>query len=357
MVTFHLNDLNLYTVSDKYYQVNDGSCKDSFVTAGFDTLAENPPVKLTQDYYECVARPLSAVFDSLGIAAGNTATMVPLGLLCLLPVLYMYLQASDKLPPKEEYTTEERRAASEALALLMLRFRDGKTRGMKQKGVLAQLTAELVQSAKVESGFPDSDDDSDDEEDDLDLSGRASQASPVRRSISRRGSKRKTAEELELDRKLLAQQELRHHRRSLIFIQKRGDSVDGETAQKRPSAKKSGRRSDAAALRQKLKRQSALNGGSNSTWGWLGWSSGEKATTNPMATSDDVEMGPASASKRRSQIESGDILLLNYGKATAGRRTVSAMASEEVCVNGMYIVIVYNFMLYTMCRWKIISRT
>ena len=195
-MSFHLNDEYLYTVSDSYYQVSNGSCQNTFLVDGFEKLAEEPPVKLTQDYYQCVATPYSALFDSLGIAAGNTATIVPIGLLCLLPLLYMYLQATDKLPPKEEYTADERRAASEALALLMLRYRDGKTRGMKSKGVLAQLTAELVQSAKTESGFPDSDDDSDDEDDDGDDAPKT-QRPPLRRSLS---GKRKSVEELEIDK-------------------------------------------------------------------------------------------------------------------------------------------------------------
>ena len=43
----------------------------------------------------------------MGIASGNTATLVPVVMLCALPLLYMYLQATGSVPPKEEYTNEE----------------------------------------------------------------------------------------------------------------------------------------------------------------------------------------------------------------------------------------------------------
>jgi hypothetical protein len=54
-----------------------------------------------------------------------------------------------------------------ALGLQLLRFRDGKTRGIKANGVLMALGKELIKAAKAEGGYPDSDDsDSDDEDDD-----------------------------------------------------------------------------------------------------------------------------------------------------------------------------------------------
>lgn len=49
------------------------------------------------------------------------------------------------------------------LAMLMLRLRDGKTRGMKQNGVLLQMAKELIAAAKEEGGYPDSDDEDEEE--------------------------------------------------------------------------------------------------------------------------------------------------------------------------------------------------
>ena len=101
---------------------------------------------------------------------------------------------------------DERQAAADALALIMLRIRDGKTRGMKPNGMLMQLTKELVQSSKVDgeqadrylglqsfiifkyvyvwaAGFPDSDDEEDDDDDD-DESQRRSDSAKAKNKVS-----------------------------------------------------------------------------------------------------------------------------------------------------------------------------
>ena len=48
--------------------------------------------------------------------------------------------------------------------MLLLRLRDGKTRGIKKGGVLDQLTRELIAAAKEEGGYPDSDDEEEEDE-------------------------------------------------------------------------------------------------------------------------------------------------------------------------------------------------
>jgi hypothetical protein len=50
------------------------------------------------------------------------------------------LKLSGNLPPKKEYTKEDLASAMETLALLMLRIRDGKVRGIVRNGVLKKLT-------------------------------------------------------------------------------------------------------------------------------------------------------------------------------------------------------------------------
>ncbi len=39
-------------------------------------------------------QPQTALFNALGIASGNAATMVPLLMMCFLPLVYVYLQVS-----------------------------------------------------------------------------------------------------------------------------------------------------------------------------------------------------------------------------------------------------------------------
>jgi len=92
--------------------------------------------------------------------------LVPLLMTMLLPFVYLYLHNSSDKPMKKEYEEEEVLAASGALALMVLRIRDGKTRDTIANGVLRKLTKELILSAQSEGGYPDSDDDDVDSGDD-----------------------------------------------------------------------------------------------------------------------------------------------------------------------------------------------
>ena len=169
VIMFNTFDDKTHSVSDFHYQVFHPACEDTFTVSNeaWDNLMESTPLPLVERYYSCKPFVFDAMFNSLGIAAGNTATMVPLLCICFLPVLYMYLQASGRVPPKAEYTPSELDAAIKALSLIMLRIRDGKLRGIKKGSVLNSLTKDLISAAKAEGGYPDSDDDSDsdDEED------------------------------------------------------------------------------------------------------------------------------------------------------------------------------------------------
>jgi hypothetical protein len=125
----------------------------------------NAPVQLTQDYFECYNDEFNAFLNALGIATGNTSLAVPATMIILLPVIYLILVLLRKNPPREEYNARDKNQALEVFSILLLRLRDGKSRGIKPTGVLSQLTKEIISAAKEESGFPDSDDeyDSDDE--------------------------------------------------------------------------------------------------------------------------------------------------------------------------------------------------
>ena len=56
---------------------------------------------------------------------------------------------------QDEYTNEELLSASNAFALIMLRIRDNKTKGVKDRGVLKQLATEIISTSKVEGGVCD----------------------------------------------------------------------------------------------------------------------------------------------------------------------------------------------------------
>lgn len=79
---------------------------------------------LTQDYYKCTEYTYSALFNAVGIASGNVATVIPVAVVFLLPVMFMFMSAIGQIPPKEEYRKEEKDDAIEALAKQLLRVRE-----------------------------------------------------------------------------------------------------------------------------------------------------------------------------------------------------------------------------------------
>jgi len=168
LLTFNIFDNYSTTVSDYAYQLNNGSCTNSISISDYswEKLAASPPAALTQDYYKCTAGVYSSVFNAVGIASGNVATVIPIVVLLVLPFFYFFLQAIGQVPPKIEYTKEELQDSLNALALQLLRMRDKKTRGLKVSGTLYYLTKELIDAAKVEGGYPDSDDSEDEGDDD-----------------------------------------------------------------------------------------------------------------------------------------------------------------------------------------------
>jgi hypothetical protein len=160
------------SVSEYFYQLKYGSCYDTFSvnSTTWTLLKANPPAQFTQNYYECVMDTTDALMNAAGIAQGNVATVLPLLVIFTLPLMYIMLHLIGQTPPKEEYSFDEKKKALNAFAIQLLRMRDGKVRGMKHQGHLLGLGRELMAAAKLEGGYPDSDDssdskDSDDEED------------------------------------------------------------------------------------------------------------------------------------------------------------------------------------------------
>lgn len=137
-----------------------------------NNMVVNTPAQLTQPYYECYPSPDAAFFNALGIASGNTQLAVPLAVLGTIPLLYLLLLLLGQVPPKEEYSNQEKAQVMDIFSIILLRLRDGKSRGFKRRGVLLKMIKELISAAKEEVGYPDSDDDEDeDDEDDEDDDG------------------------------------------------------------------------------------------------------------------------------------------------------------------------------------------
>ena len=71
LLTFNAYDFNR-VVSEYYHSVTSMACRDTFTTtdAAWASLTNNPPTDFVQDYYACKAKPVDAIFNSMGIAAG-----------------------------------------------------------------------------------------------------------------------------------------------------------------------------------------------------------------------------------------------------------------------------------------------
>ncbi len=122
---------------------------------------------LTEPYFECTSTFYEALNNAIGIASGNTSTFFPIFVAMLLPLMYLYLKIIGYVPPKEEYTKEEKEEALDILLTNILRVRDGKTRAMPKHGPFVNLANDLVKISTEAPGYPDSDD-SDDEDPDSD---------------------------------------------------------------------------------------------------------------------------------------------------------------------------------------------
>jgi hypothetical protein len=171
IATFNMYDnINTY-ITDFFYSLKDGHCRDSVSSDQFDKLYENDvtPEALTENYYECYDNEFTATFDSVGIAAGNVGLMLPFIVLALLPIIFLYLKSIGYTPPKIEYKKSEVEDYMFELGVQLLRARDGKTRGWtKRNKNLAEIAESLAVTSLLSGAFPDSDDESSEEDDDDD---------------------------------------------------------------------------------------------------------------------------------------------------------------------------------------------
>eukprot|EP01031_Cornospumella_fuschlensis_P026086 gene26086-31499_t len=152
-------------ISEQKYQLTNGSCNPAIAISpeAWSKLVTEPPVAFTQTYYECYQDSFSALLTAFGVASGNVQLFLPVCVLFALPLLYFSLMVVKQLPPKDEYVEREKAEVLETLAILLLRLRDGKTRGLRRGGVLQGLGVEMIKAAKEEGGYPDSDDEDEDE--------------------------------------------------------------------------------------------------------------------------------------------------------------------------------------------------
>lgn len=152
---------------------------------------QNPPTPITEKFFQCTLTELDAVNNAIGIASGNTTTIVPVAVLLLLPFIYLWLKAFNIPIPVPEYPEEQRKDVSEFFITTLMRANDKKTRGMKKNGVLLKLVKELRHAdqygSKDACDSDDSDEDySDDESSDRPPSPSAERKPPATKHTSPR---------------------------------------------------------------------------------------------------------------------------------------------------------------------------
>jgi hypothetical protein len=174
------------------YQLVNGSCADPFSIPPevYDKLVESPPTQITEVYYQCTLTELDAVNNAIGIASGNTTTIVPVVVMLLLPFIYLWLKAFNIPMPVPEYSEEQKKDVVEFFITQLMRANDKKTRGMKKNGVLLRLVKELRHADMYGSRYACDSDDSDEDFSDDDAPGdeRKDGAPGAKRTISRRRS-------------------------------------------------------------------------------------------------------------------------------------------------------------------------
>lgn len=152
--------LNDRAVTEYMGVIYNGSCNDivTIPQSAYSKLVSTPPTALTERFYECSPDPQDAINDAIGIASGNTATLIPIGFIFILPLIYFWLSLTGNTRPKEEYTSEEKEDMRDKLVLYLLRARDGKVRSMRSDSAILLLSNELQHLEGAVSGYPDSDD-------------------------------------------------------------------------------------------------------------------------------------------------------------------------------------------------------
>ena len=156
------------SMTSSLYQLINGSCGDPFSIApsSFSQLINVVPTQLTESYYECHLSETDAVSNAIGIASGNTSTVVPVVIMALLPLIYLWLKAMNIPMPNKEYSDDDMKGEMEVFIKTILRAKNRKTRGMKKHGVLLKLVKEYENAVKNGSADTDDSDDSEEEDDD-----------------------------------------------------------------------------------------------------------------------------------------------------------------------------------------------
>ena len=132
-----------------YYKLDTGSCTDTFTSSNFSEFVNNPPTELVESYLKCFSYRNYAFLNSVGVAAGSVQSAMPIMLMVIMPIIYIFLKYNGLLIFLEErYPPLEKDQALKELAEYILMIRDGKKTPLKKSGVVYRITEELITAAR-----------------------------------------------------------------------------------------------------------------------------------------------------------------------------------------------------------------
>lgn len=150
ILAINIFDYTDYNINPYFFSLNPetghaGACFDSFSTPHFTHLASssNLPAPLTEKYFECDNTKASSLINAIGIASGNTASFGPILIIMLLPLLYLYLQATKQSLHYDKHTLHEKEMATHELISYLLKIRDNDLQHVNPDGILVKIVQEL----------------------------------------------------------------------------------------------------------------------------------------------------------------------------------------------------------------------
>lgn len=149
ILTITAEDTLNTAVNENYYQLWNGSCRNSMSTPYWNSLVETPPTTLTENYFECRNTVFTALSNSIGIATGNTASLSPIAVILVLYLFGMMQYMTGRYVART-YSSEERDDAIQGLAMQLLMMRDRRLPA-DPNGVLYNLIRELQANSSIDS--------------------------------------------------------------------------------------------------------------------------------------------------------------------------------------------------------------
>ena len=124
IISVHSSDSNRLIINSYMKELHNGSCTDTITIPNFISLANIPPLQLTEAYYECASTYISAFINALGIASGTVSIFIPLVVIIMLLCPLIIAVCKGKQVEVQKYGKDERSTMLDILALQLLLIRD-----------------------------------------------------------------------------------------------------------------------------------------------------------------------------------------------------------------------------------------